>query len=60
MLLRLLSSDALRAITPRAAMAGVVALLLCLLLGPRIIAWLRRRRVGEQTVKGDSRELDGL
>ncbi|MBI2931054.1 MAG: phospho-N-acetylmuramoyl-pentapeptide-transferase [Planctomycetes bacterium] len=60
MLLRLFSADYLKLITPRAAMAGVGALLLCLLVGPRVIAWLRRRKLGERTEKGDSRRLDDI
>jgi len=60
MLLRLLDADILKLITPRAAMAGVGALVLCVLLGPRVIAWLRARKVGEKTEKGDSQRLDGM
>ncbi len=60
MLLRLLDLDALLLITSRAAMAGVGALVCCVLLGPRVIAWLRARRMGERTEKGDSRRLDSI
>ncbi len=60
MLLRLFDAALLKLITPRAAMAGLAALLLCVLLGPRIIAMLRRRKVGEKTEKGDSRRLDDI
>ena len=32
-------------ITLRAALAGIVAFGVCLLLGPRVIAWLRAKKV---------------
>lgn len=47
-------------ITFRAAVAGITSFLLCLVIGPRIIAWLRARKVGENTEKQDSRRLDEL
>jgi phospho-N-acetylmuramoyl-pentapeptide-transferase len=47
-------------ITLRAAMAGVGAFAMCLLLGPRVIAWLRAKKVGERTEKEDSRQLDDM
>jgi phospho-N-acetylmuramoyl-pentapeptide-transferase len=47
-------------ITLRAAMAGVFAFAACLLLGPRVIRWLRARKVGERTEKEDSRQLDDI
>ena len=34
--------------TLRAALAGMVAFGACLLLGPRVIAWLRAKKVGER------------
>ncbi len=46
--------------TLRAAMAGVLAFAASLLLGPRVIAWLRARKMGEQTEKQDSRQLDQM
>lgn len=53
--------DAFReGITLRAAMAGAFAFAACLLLGPRVIRWLRARKVGEQTEKEDSRQLDAM
>ncbi len=60
MLPRLLSGEALQSHTARAALAGLAAFLACVALGPRVIAWLRARKVGEQTEKGDSRVLDGI
>ena len=46
--------------TLRAAMAGVTALLASLLLGPRVIAWLRAKKLGERIEKDDSKRLDSL
>jgi phospho-N-acetylmuramoyl-pentapeptide-transferase len=47
-------------ITLRAALAGIVAFGVCLLLGPRVIRWLRDRKVGERIEKDDSRRLDEM
>jgi phospho-N-acetylmuramoyl-pentapeptide-transferase len=47
-------------ITLRAALAGLVAFGASLLLGPRVIAWLRAKKVGERTEKDDSKRLDEL
>jgi phospho-N-acetylmuramoyl-pentapeptide-transferase len=47
-------------ITLRAALAGLVAFGASLLLGPRVIAWLRARKVGERTEKDDSKRLDEI
>src|SRR5436190_23948532 len=47
-------------ITLRAALAGIVAFGACLVLGPRVIAWLRARKVGERIEKDDSKRLDAL
>src|SRR5438477_1259583 len=46
--------------TLRAALAGIVAFGICLLLGPRVIAWLRSRKVGERVEKDDSKRLDSI
>jgi phospho-N-acetylmuramoyl-pentapeptide-transferase len=46
--------------TLRAALAGIVAFGACLLLGPRVIAWLRAKKVGERIEKDDSKKLDAL
>lgn len=46
--------------TLRAAMAGVTALLASLLLGPRVIAWLRAKKMGERIEKDDSKRLDAI
>ena len=46
--------------TLRAALAGIVAFGACLLLGPRIIRWLRAKKVGERVEKDDSKKLDAL
>ncbi|MHC4606878.1 MAG: phospho-N-acetylmuramoyl-pentapeptide-transferase [Planctomycetota bacterium] len=51
---------ALKMITFRAALAGILSFVLCLVIGPRVIAWLRRNRVGEVTEKNDSRRLDAI
>ena len=50
----------LKYLTFRAAMAAGVAFALTLLLAPRIIAWLRRKKVGENVEKGDSAKLDEM
>lgn len=60
MLLWLLGEDFREGITLRAAMAGITAFATCLVLGPRVIAWLRARKVGERVEKEDSRRLDEL
>src|SRR5215831_10471239 len=60
MLIRWFRSEIFTMITGRAAMAGLAAFFACVALGPRIIAWLRARKVGEKTEKGDSRALDAL
>ena len=60
MLERLFDSDFFRTITCRSALAGIAAFLSCLALGPHLIRWLRRRRVGENVEKGDSARLDAL
>ena len=46
--------------TLRAALAGIFAFGACLLLGPRVIRWLRARKVGERIEKDDSKKLDAL
>jgi phospho-N-acetylmuramoyl-pentapeptide-transferase len=46
--------------TLRAALAGIVAFGACLLLGPRVIRWLRAKKVGERIEKNDSKRLDEL
>jgi phospho-N-acetylmuramoyl-pentapeptide-transferase len=60
MLLWLLGEDFQEGITLRAALAGITAFAACLALGPRVIAWLRARKVGERVEKDDSRRLDEL
>jgi phospho-N-acetylmuramoyl-pentapeptide-transferase len=47
-------------LTFRAALAAVVSFLVAILAGPRLIAWLRARRIGEQTGKTDSAKLAEL
>src|SRR6187200_898315 len=46
--------------TLRAALAGIVAFGACVLLGPRVIAWLRAKKVGERIEKDDSKRLDAI
>jgi len=46
--------------TLRAALAGIVAFGACLLLGPRVIKWLRAKKVGERVEKDDSKRLDAI
>lgn len=60
MLVWLFDDSFIRLITFRAAMAGIAAFGVCLVLGPRVIAWLRLRKVGERIEKNDSRRLDEL
>jgi len=50
---------AFRTITFRALCAAVTAFLVCLVLGPSVIAWLRARRVGEN-IRTDSERLYGI
>lgn len=47
-------------ITTRAALAAVTAFGLALALGPRVIGFLRARRIGDPVEKGESARLDGL
>ncbi|MBI4565093.1 MAG: phospho-N-acetylmuramoyl-pentapeptide-transferase [Planctomycetes bacterium] len=60
MIHRLFDLEFFSTITSRAAMAGIGAFLACLALGPRVIRWLRSKRVGEQVAKGESPALDRL
>jgi phospho-N-acetylmuramoyl-pentapeptide-transferase len=46
--------------TLRAALAGIVAFGASILLGPRVIRWLRAKKVGERIEKDDSKRLDAL
>lgn len=46
--------------TLRAALAGMAAFAVTILLGPRVIAWLRARKVGERIEKNDSKQLDSM
>src|SRR5258705_6969166 len=55
-----ITSGLLNAITGRAAMAGLTAFFACVLVGPRVIAWLRSHKLGEKTEKGDSKVLDKM
>lgn len=50
----------LRNITVRSAAAALVAFFLCLVLGKPVIAWLRRKKIGERTEKGDSEQLANI
>jgi phospho-N-acetylmuramoyl-pentapeptide-transferase len=62
MLFRLLDdlSPILRNITARAALAAVTAFLLCVLIGPVVIRWLRRKKIGEHAEIKDSARLAEL
>jgi len=60
MLLWLFGDAFKEGITLRAALAGMLAFGACVVLGPRVIAWLRARKVGEKVEKGDSRQLDAM
>ncbi len=60
MLHDLLDLNILRYITFRAALAALTAFVLGIAAGPFLIGWLRRKKIGEQTDKGDSRALDEL
>ncbi len=60
MLLWLFGDAFQEGITLRAALAGILAFGACILVGPRAIAWLRARKVGERIEKEDSRQLDSL
>lgn len=60
MILDLLDWNLLRFITVRAALAAVTAFVLGLALGPRLIAFLKAHKIGEETDKGDSATLDEI
>src|SRR5947207_12463441 len=60
MLLWLFEKTFIDGITIRATLAGIVAFGTCLLLGPRVIRWLRAKKVGERIEKDDSKRLDAL
>lgn len=47
-------------ITFRSAGAAVVAFVVCILLGKPVIAYLTKRKIGERTEKGDSKELSEI
>ncbi len=47
-------------VTFRAAAAGFTAFVIAVLLGPRVIAWLRRMKVTDAITKNDSQKLDEL
>ncbi len=47
-------------LTVRAALSAVVSFLVALLIGPKMIAWLRYRKIGEDTGKSDSAVLKQL
>ncbi len=47
-------------ITFRAAMAGLTAFLVCWWFGPRVIAWLKAKRIGERVEKTDSERLAAM
>jgi len=49
-----------RYVTFRAAAAGFTAFVVAVLMGPRIIAWLRRLKVTDSITKKDSEKLDEL
>lgn len=49
-----------RYVTVRASLAAVAAFAFALLIGPGVIAWLRRRKIGENTEKSDSERLAEL
>ena len=46
--------------TLRAALAGILAFATSILLGPRVISWLRAKKVGERIEKQDSKQLDSI
>ena len=60
MLARLIHSEFFHLITSRAAMAGLGAFLVSVVMGARVITMLKKYKLGEKTEKGDSRVLDGL
>ncbi len=60
MLLELFPDDFFALITFRAALSGVGAFLASVILGPRVIRWLRAKKIGENVEKDDSRRLDQL
>lgn len=60
MLLDIFSCEFFSLITFRAALSGVGAFLASVILGPRVIGWLKRKKIGENVGKEDSRRLDQL
>ncbi len=57
---RLNALNIFRYITFRAAFAAITAFLICIIVGPSFIAYLRRRKIGERTDKTDSAVLATL
>lgn len=47
-------------ITFRSACAGITGFLICWWFGPRVIAWLRAKKIGERTEKTDSAQLAAM
>lgn len=60
MLLELIQDGFFKLITLRAALAAILAFLMCILLGPRIIAFLKSKKIGEKVEKKDSEKLDTI
>ncbi len=50
----------MRYVTVRGVLAAGFAFFVSVVLGPRLILWLRRRRIGEETTKTDSEKLNNL
>jgi len=50
----------MRYVTVRGVLAAGFAFFVSVVLGPRLILWLRRRRIGEETSKTDSEKLNDL
>lgn len=60
MLLKIIHDGFFKLITFRAALSSLLAFLFCILLGPRIIKFLKGRKIGEQIEKRDSERLDQI
>jgi len=60
MLLELFGDGFTKLITFRAVAAAVIAFLICLLLGAKIITFLKAKKIGENVEKNDSKKLDSI
>ena len=60
MLLEMLGDGFFRQIIFRAVLAAIMAFLMSILLGPRLISYLKKKKIGEKVEKSDSPRLDSI